>query len=284
LALAGTCLLIQPILAGAYSMISVIVPALNEELGIEACLSSILEQSLSEDYEVIVVDGGSRDCTASIACKLADKVVMQRSLGIGGARKEGANAALGDKLAFTDADTIVSKGWLKAISSNLDRYDASTGPVIYQDPGVRSELIQRWRSLYRIFYLSNFYYILGSNMAVRAVTYRQIGGHSDISLLDDYDLSLKLFRDNARIRHDFNQVVHTSSRRAEKLLTYAVMVAYGHYHYTISGDRSRLLRYPKPEEMRLQDLIPASTLQVRNLRSSLEAAQDSFHSRIKRIF
>ena len=219
----------------------------------------------------------------SIACEFADKVVIQKSPGIGGARRDGAKAASGDKLAFTDADTIVSDGWLEAISYNLDRYDASTGPVVYQDQGVKSELIQRWRSMYRIFYLSNFYYILGSNMAVRAGTYRQIGGHSDISLLDDYDLSLKLFRDKARVRHDTNQVVYTSSRRAEKLLAYAFTVAYGHYHYSISGDHSRLLRYPKTEEMRLRDLIPASPMQIRSLRSSLEAAGESFQVRIKKI-
>lgn len=264
-------------------MISVVLPALNEESGIEACLRSISEQDHSEDYEVVVVDGGSEDCTASIACELADKVVVQKSPGIGGARRDGAKAASGDKLAFTDADTIVSEGWLNAISSNLDRYDASTGPVVYLEQGVKSELIQRWRSMYRIFYLSNFYYILGSNMAVRAGTYRQIGGHSDISLLDDYDLSIKLFKDKARIRHDPNQVVYTSSRRAEKLLAYAFTVAYGHYHYSISGDHSRLLRYPKAEEMRLRDLIPGSPEPVRNLRSSLEAAGESFQIRIKRI-
>jgi len=264
-------------------VISVILPALNEEWGIEACLRSISEQSHSEDYEVVVVDGGSEDRTASIACELADKVIIQKSPGIGGARRDGAKAASGDKLAFTDADTIVSEGWLEAISSNLDRYDASTGPVVYRDQGVKSELIQRWRSMYRIFYLSNFYYILGSNMAVRAGTYRQIGGHSDISLLDDYDLSLKLFRDKARVRHDPNQVVYTSSRRAEKLLAYAFTVAYGHYHYSISGNHSRLLRYPKTEEMRLRDLIPASPEPVRSLRSSLEAAGESFQVRIKRI-
>ena len=53
-------------------MISVILPALNEELGIEACLRSISEQSSPEDYEVVVVDGGSQDRTPSIAYELAD--------------------------------------------------------------------------------------------------------------------------------------------------------------------------------------------------------------------
>jgi hypothetical protein len=120
-------------------------------------------------------------------------------------------------------------------------------------------------------------------MAVRAGTYRQIGGHSDISLLDDYDLSLKLFRDKARVRHDPDQVVYTSSRRAEKLLAYTFTVAYGHYHYMISRDRSRLLHYPKAEDMRLRDLIPASPVPVRSLRSSLEAAGESFQGRIRKI-
>jgi hypothetical protein len=77
--------------------------------------------------------------------------------------------------------------------------------------------------------------------------------------------------------------VYTSSRRAEKLLAYAFTVAFGHYHYSISGDHTRLLRYPKTEEMRLRDLIPASPEPVRNLRSSLEAAGESFQIRIRRI-
>lgn len=264
-------------------MISIILPALNEEPGIENCLRSIIDQKPVEDFEVIVVDGGSKDRTALIAKEYADQVVIQRSPGIGGARRDGAEASSGNKLAFTDADTIVSDGWLDAVASNLDRYDASTGPVLYQDQGVKSELIQRWRSLYRIFYKSNFYYILGSNMAVRAEIYRHIGGHSDISLLDDYDLSHKLFRDRARVRYDPNQVVFTSSRRAEKLLAYSFTVAFGHYHYSISGDHSRLLHYPKAEEMRLRDLIHPGLQTARDLRSSLEAAGESFQGRIRRI-
>jgi glycosyltransferase involved in cell wall biosynthesis len=264
-------------------MISVIVPALNEETEIGACLRSISEQKPSEDYEIIVVDGGSRDRTALIAWQYADNVILQKSPGIGGARKDGADAALGDKLAFTDADTIASDNWLEAISSNLDRYDASTGPVVYQDQDLKSEIIQRWRSLYRIFYSTNFYYILGSNMAVRAETYQKVGGHSNISLLDDYDLSLKLSRNRAKVRFDHSQVVYTSSRRAEKLVSYAFTVACGHYHYRISGDRSRLLHYPKAEEMKLRDLIPVGPINARILRSSLESAQESIQGRIRRI-
>lgn len=256
-------------------MISVIVPALNEEKDLEACLRRLSCQRVDEDYEILVVDGGSEDRTVSLAQKHADLVIPQKSRGIGGARRDGAAAASGDKLAFTDADTLVSPEWLSEISSNLMGWDACTGPVIYPQSDIRSEIIESWRSLYRLLSVSNFHYIIGSNMAVKANAYWQAGGHSEISLLDDYDLSLKLFRMDASVRYDPVQAVFTSSRRVEKLFTYAVTVAYGHYHY-VTGDHEKLLRYPKPEAMNLCALHP-------DVRSTLEAAQSSLHDRIKRI-
>ncbi|HIH26704.1 MAG TPA: glycosyltransferase, partial [Methanoregulaceae archaeon] len=49
-------------------MISVVVPAYNEEQNIRACLESLERQTVSRDqYEVIVVDGGSKDRTREIA-------------------------------------------------------------------------------------------------------------------------------------------------------------------------------------------------------------------------
>lgn len=256
-------------------MISVIVPALNEEKDLGACLKALLSQGAEEDYEIIVVDGGSKDGTVSLAEKHADLVVSQESMGIGGARRDGAAAATGDKLAFTDADTLVSPDWLSEISLNLEGWEASTGPVIYQPSDLRSEIIEGWRSLYRLLSISNFHYIIGSNMAVKADAYWQAGGHSEISLLDDYDLSIKLFKAGASVRYDPAQSVYTSSRRVERLFTYAVTVAYGHYHY-VTGDREKLLYYPKPESMNLGALHP-------DVRSALEMAQSSLQNRIKRI-
>jgi glycosyltransferase involved in cell wall biosynthesis len=56
---------------------SVIVPALNEETYIEACLKSISRQTLPRNsYEIIVSDGGSNDRTVEIARKYADRVIV----------------------------------------------------------------------------------------------------------------------------------------------------------------------------------------------------------------
>ena len=56
-------------------MISVIIPTFNEEENIAQCLVSLSHQTVPRcEYEIIVVDGGSKDATCEIARKYADKV------------------------------------------------------------------------------------------------------------------------------------------------------------------------------------------------------------------
>lgn len=208
-----------------------------------------------ESYEIIVVDGGSDDGTIEIAEVYADKVIVQTHPGIGGARRDGAEVASGQIIAFTDADTAFPRGWLDVISQNLERHEACTGPVMFQDRDLRTEILRAVRSSYKLLKAFNFCYMIGSNMAMRRETYRRTGGHRDISLLDDYDLSVKLFKIGADAVYDPDQAVYTSSRRAHKLLTYGVTVAYGHYNYAVTKDYDKLLNYPKVEEMTVKDVL-----------------------------
>jgi len=208
-----------------------------------------------ESYEIVVVDGGSDDGTIEIAEEYADRVIVQTHPGIGGARRDGAEVASGRIIAFTDADTAFPRGWLDVVSRNLEWHEASTGPVIFQDRDLRTEILRAWRSSYKLLKAFNFCYMIGSNMAMRRETYRRTGGHRDISLLDDYDLSLKLFKIGADAVYDADQAVYTSSRRAHKLLTYGVTVAYGHYNYAVTKDYEKLLNYPKVEEMTVKDVL-----------------------------
>ena len=61
-------------------MISVVIPTYNEGKNIEKCLKSLLKQSLPRrEYEIIVVDGKSKDNTVKIAKKYADRVVQQKA-------------------------------------------------------------------------------------------------------------------------------------------------------------------------------------------------------------
>ncbi len=98
--------------------ISVIIPTLNAAAKIERCLEAIFSQSI-KPYEVIVVDGRSTDDTVEKARKFPVEVFFQDYGACGAARQIGLQNAQGEFIAFTDADCIPSKDWLKNLVGEL---------------------------------------------------------------------------------------------------------------------------------------------------------------------
>ena len=86
---------------------SVIIPTYNRAALLRATLDSVLAQTF-KDYEVLVVDDGSTDDTASIAADYGRNVcfLCQRNRGPGAARNLGARNATGQYLAFLDSDDL----------------------------------------------------------------------------------------------------------------------------------------------------------------------------------
>lgn len=91
-------------------MISIIIPAYNEEKFLPKLLGCIQNQTY-KDYEVIVADADSKDKTKQIAKKLGCKVVKGGLPAAG--RNNGAKAAKGDIFLFLDADIQISQNFLK---------------------------------------------------------------------------------------------------------------------------------------------------------------------------
>ncbi|MBR9689725.1 MAG: glycosyltransferase [Candidatus Altiarchaeota archaeon] len=94
--------------------VSFIIPALDEEKMIGACLKSIKSQKTKLKFEIIVADGNSKDNTVKIAKKFA-KVVRCKRKGIAYARNLGAKKAKGKLLVFIDADTTLPTDYLEKV-------------------------------------------------------------------------------------------------------------------------------------------------------------------------
>jgi len=107
-------------------LISIIIPALNEELALPATLDAILVQPV--DSEVIVVDGGSVDQTPQIVEAAAARdhrlQILRAPRGRALQMNAGAGAARGDWLLFLHADTLLPQNGLGAIENQPETIQA----------------------------------------------------------------------------------------------------------------------------------------------------------------
>lgn len=97
-------------------MISVIVPVYNAEHTLDTCIESILRQSES-DYEIILVNDGSKDGSLSKCCAWRDKdarikVVDKENGGVSSARNAGLDQSTGEYVCFMDSDDMIMPTYL----------------------------------------------------------------------------------------------------------------------------------------------------------------------------
>lgn len=93
--------------------VSVIVPAYNAQKTVGRCIEALLSQNYPrENYEVIVIDDGSADETASVVKTFPVKYLYQKNQGPAAARNIGAKKAQGDIILFTDSDCVPSGDWI----------------------------------------------------------------------------------------------------------------------------------------------------------------------------
>lgn len=193
-------------------IVSIIIPAYNEQFCISSCLDSVLDQSVDPaTYEVVVVDNHSTDRTAAIAEDKGVRVVREPKKGYVHALRKGVEESLGQILVFTDADCQVPTHWISKI---LDDFAARPdivavgGKLLFYDVNPMLDRITR-------LILSFADTLPGCNMAIRKTALDRIGGFNpNVNLSLDYWVTLKL-RAIGRIVIDKRLVVVTSGRRFE---------------------------------------------------------------------
>ena len=174
--------------------LSVVIPALDEAAHIENAVRGAFDApSDPADVEVIVVDGGSADATASLASAAGARVILFER---GRARQlqAGVRASGGDVLLLLHADTRLPRGWASAVRSALRdervvggafrfRFDERSAVLRFIELGARLR-----SGLFRLPYGDQALF-------VRRRALEAIGGIPDVPLMEDLDLVQRIKRE-----------------------------------------------------------------------------------------
>lgn len=207
-------------------LVSVIVPARDEERNIQRCVESLLAQDYP-NYEVIAVDDGSTDATPALLERMSQtptgrnrlRVVAVETLPKGWAGKPhalhmGASLARGEWLLFTDADTYHTPGALRSAVARAERDRADLFTI-----GTSQEASDFWsRVLLPIAYMGiSFMYppVLvncprssvaianGQFLLIRRESYERVGGYDTdamrATVVDDLALAQVVKRSGGRL-------------------------------------------------------------------------------------
>jgi peptidoglycan-N-acetylglucosamine deacetylase len=203
-------------------MISIVIPAYNEEKLISECLESLRKQDFKGAFEVILADNGSTDGTAQIAKDRGARVISCTRKGVSYARQAGAEAARGEIIVQADADTIYPQWWLRRIQEQFDKHRwavAIAGTFIYRDPPWWSRFEYFLRILGNILssiVFGRLYVISGANLAFYKKSFVQIGGYRhNVYSADQIDIATRLGQ-IGKIIYDRKSYGLTSARSVAK--------------------------------------------------------------------
>ena len=110
---------------------TVVIPAYNEEAGIQPVIHSIREALAAYEYQLLVVDDGSEDQTAKLAREAGAEVLSQpMNRGYGASLKTGIRSASHDRIVIIDADGTYPATAIPDLVAGLDEYEMVVGARI----------------------------------------------------------------------------------------------------------------------------------------------------------
>lgn len=202
-------------------MISVVIPARNEEKNIGFCLESVMAQNYPKEYfEVLVVDDHSSDATAAVASSFGEDRIRVLSLQdysgeapMNSYKKMAIEIAIGQArgslMVTTDADCVAGPRWLETIASFYE----SSAPVFIAAPVVFSKGTSKegiFSRLFKIFQSLDFiglqeitgasvdrkfhYMCNGANLAYEKKVFYEVGGFKGIDEIASGDDMLLLHK------------------------------------------------------------------------------------------
>ncbi len=216
-------------------LVSIIIPAYNEELNIGRCLKSLEGLDYPKDrLEIIVVDDGSKDRTTSIVrqFKNVKLITLEKNSGAAKARNRGIDNAKGDILLFIDADCVANKSFVKEHAKHYPEYDCVSGGYV---PQIGRTIATKYE-----YYLAKVMWKDASaGPCFNNGSYKKevfIGNRFDENIrychYEDKDLSQRILAKNYRFYYEPNaKVEHMSEERLSSVLKKKFKSAANHVFY-----------------------------------------------------
>ncbi|WP_346095377.1 bifunctional polysaccharide deacetylase/glycosyltransferase family 2 protein [Streptomyces olivaceiscleroticus] len=200
--------------------VTVLVPAYNEEAGIESTVRSLLASS-HRQLQIIVIDDGSTDRTADLATWIDDprvQVIRQANAGKAAALNTGLTHARYDIVVMVDADTVFEPDAVHRLIQPLAH--PAVGAVSGNTKvGNRRGLLGRWQHLEYVFGFNldrRMFEVLecmptvpGAIGAFRRDALMGVGGVSEDTLAEDTDLTMALWEAGWRVVYEENAIAWT---------------------------------------------------------------------------
>jgi glycosyltransferase involved in cell wall biosynthesis len=186
-------------------MISVIIPTLNEEKMIGHCLEHIAQSDLLRgQFEVIIVDNGSRDRTIEISQTFAQalplRILRREGVHISALRNFGASHALGRTLAFLDADCIAPRNWL-AQGIHLINEGGGIIGAHYQIPSDSKWVGRIWYQDRTADKVGDVSYVPAGSLLIPRQLFFSVGGFDEaIQTNEDFDLCQRVIAAGKPVR------------------------------------------------------------------------------------
>ena len=241
---------------------SIIIPVYNRPQEIDELLESLCHQTF-KDFEVVVVEDGSREKCDLVCDKYRDRLLVsyhfKPNSGPGPSRNYGTERSQGEYLIILDSDVIVPENYLAIVKEELDRKpcDAFGGPdrahpsftpiqkainyamtSFFTTGGIRGGKRKMDK-----FYPRSF------NLGIKKSVYEALGGFAPMRYGEDIDLSTRIFKNGYSCRLFPEAFVY--HKRRVKFSSFFRQVKH-------SGEARVVLKNKYPDTFKLVHLLPSA--------------------------
>ena len=190
--------------------LSIVIPTLNEALHLPLLLSDL--NVWPNDFELIIVDGGSIDLTISIAQIQGVDVIKSPKKNRGYQLKTGASNARGDWLLFLHADSRLRIGWVRSLSQIIQNKKSKNFAWYFDFKIKKDNLEYRFLEIavaLRSLVLQHPYGDQG--LLIHKDLYYKIGGYSSLKIMEDIDLITRITKKTKLKR--IRESIYTDDRK-----------------------------------------------------------------------